>query len=77
MGYEKEGEQMGEFVEGIVFGYKSYNDTKALWKNFKESENWTLNKKETLNLIDNFIDLYQGTVELSGLFELKDEIENE
>lgn len=77
MGYEKEGEQMGEFIEAIVFGYKSYDDTKALWKNFRESKNWTLGKKETLRMIDNFIDLYQLVNESLDLRELRKEVEEE
>jgi hypothetical protein len=77
MGYEEEGEQMGEFVEGIVFGYKSYDDTKALWKNFRESKNWTLGKKETLEMIDNFIDLYQGIEGIGNLEELRRQINKE
>jgi len=77
MGYEKEGEQMGEFVEGIVFGVKSFKDIRSMWKDFKNTEVWVLDKKQTLDMIDNFIDIYQGAKELPDLLELRDEIEKE
>lgn len=68
---------MGEFVEGIVFGVKSFKDIRSMWKDFKNTEVWVLDKKQTLDMIDNFIDIYQGAKELPDLLELRDEIEKE
>jgi len=77
MGYEKEGEQMGEFVETIIFVYSAYDDFNTLWGKFKTTKQWKLNKKETLRMIDNFKSLYQGYDGVKNLSELTDQIEKE
>ena len=77
MGYEEEGEQMGEFVEGIVFGVKSGFDLRSQWIKFKSTNSWKLNKNETLNLIDNFIDVYQGYKVSDELELLREQIKKE
>ena len=77
IGHEEEGEQMGEFVEGIFFGYRSGKDILESWQSFKTIKGFKLSKKETLEMIDNFIDLYQGVEGLENLEELRRQINKE
>jgi tetratricopeptide (TPR) repeat protein len=77
MGYEEEGEQMGEFVEGVLFGFNAGEDLLGTWVRYKTTKKWDLNKKKTLDMLDNFIDIYQGLEGIGNLKSLKERIEVE
>jgi hypothetical protein len=68
---------MGEFVESMIFVYSSFDDFNTLWGRLKSTKQWKLDKQETLRMIDNFKNLYQGYDSVKNLSELTDLIEKE